>query len=97
MYAFKTKRSLRRCCFFLADLYIVPVEGALAHDKQVSLGICRTDSLFTEGQEAGGVLQEDQSRYAVRHSIRFLPEQHGTGGEIGATMGIHKVLRRKKK
>lgn len=84
--------------FFLADLYIVPVEDALAHDKQVSLGIIRAESLLTEGKEAGGALQEDQSGYAIGHSTRFLPEQHRAGGEIGlgscgAMERIHKVLK----
>lgn len=91
---------MRFCCFFLADLYIVPVEGTLAHDEQVSMGISRTESLLTEGQEAGGALQEDQSWYAIRHSTHFPPKQHGTGREIGlgscgAMMGIHSVLKNK--
>lgn len=84
---------------FLANLYIVPVEDTLAHDEQVSLGISRTESLLTEGQEAGGSLQEYQSRYAIRHSASFLLEQHGTGREIvlgsrGAMKGIHRVLKK---
>jgi len=65
-----------------AYFHIVFVKGAFAHDQQMCLGVCRSQSLLTEGQETAGSRNVDQSRHTVRDSTRLLLEDCGSCWEI---------------
>lgn len=77
-----TSKALQKSDPAKTDLNIVPVESALPHDQQVSLGVWWAESLFTEGQEGSGAGQEEQCWNSVRHSVWLLVEEHRPRWEV---------------
>lgn len=84
------KRNLKSLIFFFTtlhfsqdldaqthtDLHIVPRISSFSRDKPISIWLWWAESLFTEGQEAAGMGQEDQLRDAVGHSTWLLAKEY---------------------